>query len=273
MKRIVSVFLSVILCLSLFSLSARAEGQKKSATYDTTLLASLKLYLAGLNEIREEYDFNEDGIVTTLDLSILKLILAGIDTMIPTLNSTKNGYLIEEKDGVTYIDSLLVVNKTYSLPKDYAPSGLTAECEAAFEEMKKAAKKDGISIWISSGYRSYATQKSLYENYCKNDGVFVAETYSARAGHSEHQTGLAIDVNKASSSAFENIYKDVGVWLEENCWDFGFIIRYPKGKEHITGYIYEPWHIRYVGKDYAIKIKESALTLEEYLGITSEYEN
>ena len=85
--------------------------------------------------------------------------------------------------------------------------------------------------------------------------------------------GDRTDVNKASSSAFENIYKDVGVWLEENCWDFGFIIRYPKGKEHITGYIYEPWHIRYVGKDYAIKIKESALTLEEYLGITSEYEN
>ena len=271
MKKIISVFLAVTLGLSIFCFSARAENREQSVTFDTVVLASLKLYLAGLNEKSEEYDFNSDGVITTLDLSILKLILAGSENFIPTLSSTKKGYLIEEKCGVTYIDGILMVNKTYSLPKDYSPSSLTKECERAFDEMKKAALKDGVIVWVSSGYRSYETQKALYQKYCKNDGVLLADTYSARPGHSEHQTGLSIDVNSASSIDYETIYKKVGEWLENNCHHYGFIIRYPKGKEHITGYIHEPWHIRYVGKDYAIKIKESGLCLEEYWGVDSKY--
>ena len=269
MKKVISIFLIIILCFSSFSLSAYAK--EETYEYDTTFLASFKLYLAGITERKDEYDLNSDDFITTLDLSILKIILSSGDAVIPELKSTSKGYLIEEKDGITYIEGILVVNKTYDIPSDYAPKGLTSECQSAFDEMKKAAKEDGISIWVSSGYRSFSVQKSLYEKYCKADGVFVADTYSARPGHSEHQTGLSIDVNSASSKAYETTYKEVGEWLLENCWDYGFIIRYPEGKENITGYIHEPWHVRYVGKANAKKIKDSGLCLEEYLGIDSKY--
>lgn len=187
------------------------------------------------------------------------------------IGTTSKGFQIVQKDGKYYIDGLLIANKSYALPESYAPGSLYYKCSAAFEELKAAAKKDNISIWVSSGYRSYSRQKYLYENYCATDGVKNADTYSARPGHSEHQTGLAIDVNQADTEAFETTYKHVGEWLQENCWDYGFIIRYPKGKEHITGYIYEPWHIRWVGTEVSLKLKESGETLEEYLGIDSKY--
>ena len=137
--------------------------------------------------------------------------------------------------------------------------------------MKAAAKKDGISIWISSSFRSYKSQKKLYDSYCARDGVNAADRYSARPGHSEHQSGFAIDVNSASTTAYDTIYKGVGEWLKEHCFEYGFIIRYPEGKESITGYKHEPWHIRYVGTDLALLLKQNGQTLEEYLGITSRY--
>ena len=178
------------------------------------------------------------------------------------IGTTSKGYTITEKNGVTYVNGILVVNKTYSLPENYA-SGLNSLSSKAFNKMKAAAKKDGISIWISSGYRSYKSQKKLYDSYCLRDGAAAADRYSARPGHSEHQSGFAIDVNLASTSAYEGAYKRVGEWLEAHCAEFGFIIRYPKGKESITGYQYEPWHIRYVGYDLAVAITQSGLTMEE----------
>lgn len=186
------------------------------------------------------------------------------------IGTTSKGYKITEKNGVTYINNVLIVNKTYSLPESYKP-GLQALCNKAFNKMKAAAKKDGISIWISSGYRSFKSQKNLYESYCNRDGVIVADRYSARPGHSEHQSGWAIDVNSASTAAYETIYKQVGEWLKEHCFEYGFIIRYPEGKEGLTGYKHEPWHIRYVGTELALQLKENGLTLEEYFGITSCY--
>ena len=121
---------------------------------------------------------------------------------------------------------------------------------------------------MKSGFRSYYDQRYIYNGYVSRDGVAAADRYSARAGHSEHQSGMAIDVNSTSTS-----FKDTpeGIWLRDNCHLYGFIIRYPEGKEHITGYMYEPWHIRYVGVELATKIKESGLCLEEYFGITSAY--
>ncbi len=187
------------------------------------------------------------------------------------VGTTSKGFTITQKDGKYYIDGTLIANKTYALPQTYAPGAIYGPCQRAFDKLVAAAKQDNISIWISSGYRSYSRQKYLYENYCATDGVANADTYSARPGHSEHQTGLAIDVNQADTQAFETTYKHVGEWLQENCWDYGFIIRYPKGKEHITGYIYEPWHIRYVGTELSLKLKESGETLEEYFGIDSKY--
>lgn len=171
----------------------------------------------------------------------------------------------------TVIKGILVVNKSYPLPADYDPGGLTAETAAAFNKMQKAAALDGIQLWICSGYRSYYTQQSLFTQYCWRDGVAKAETYSARPGHSEHQSGLAIDVNMASSY-FDNTPE--AKWLAEHCNDYGFIIRYKPGKEQYTGYVAESWHIRYLGDVELCKnIEASGLCLEEYLGISSKYSN
>lgn len=174
-----------------------------------------------------------------------------------------------KKDGVTYVDGLLIVNKTYSLPKSYGPGGLTPETNAAFEEMKKGAAKDGYSIKVCSGYRSYSDQGYLFSSYSLRDGsTAYADFYSARPGHSEHQSGLCADINQASRY-FNG--SPVAQWLEKNCWKYGFIIRYPYGKEGVTGYNYESWHVRYVGKEKAKRLTESGQTIEEYYGLTSKY--
>ena len=133
-------------------------------------------------------------------------------------------------------------------------------------------KSLGLNLWIASGYRSYATQKRLYNNYVSSDGKEAADTYSARPGYSEHQTGLAFDLNSVEES-FANT--DEGKWVKDNCYRYGLIIRYPKGKESITGYIYEPWHLRYVGVKLATKLYNDGdwITLEEYFGVDSKYKD
>lgn len=186
-----------------------------------------------------------------------------------TKNKTSKGYEILEKDGVYYIKDILVVNKTYSLPSSYNPTKLTDEFMTAFNKMKEAAKEEGLNIYVVSGFRSYEYQDNLYNKYVKKDGKENADTYSARPGHSEHQTGLAADLNLVDTS-FENTKE--GIWLANNCYKYGFILRYPKGKQDITGYIYEPWHFRYIG-DEAKNLYNNGnwITLEEYLGIDSKY--
>ena len=168
---------------------------------------------------------------------------------------------------LTYIDGILIANKTYALPPDYAP-GVNPEAEDAFYKMQAEAHDLGLTLYISSGYRSYDYQAGLYQRYVDRSGKAEADRYSARPGHSEHQTGLAFDLNTIS-----NEFKDTdeGKWVAENCHKYGFIIRYPEEKESVTGYMYEPWHIRYLGVDTATAVYESGLCLEEYLGITSEY--
>ena len=133
---------------------------------------------------------------------------------------------------------------------------------------EKAAAAQGLNIYISSGYRSYSRQQTLYNNYVKSDGKALADTYSSRPGYSEHQTGLCFDLNTIDDS-FGNTKESA--WLEQHAQEYGFIIRFPKGKDAQTGYQYEPWHLRYLGIDMATKVYNSGLSLEEYLGITSEY--
>lgn len=169
--------------------------------------------------------------------------------------------------GLTYIQGVLVANKSYSLPSDFAP-GLDSNCENQFYKLQNAAAQQGLNIWFASGYRSYDYQAQIYNNYVSRDGQAAADTYSARPGYSEHQTGLAIDVNQIDDSF---IGTPEAVWLENHCHEYGFILRYPQGKQGITGYKYESWHIRYVGTDMAYAIHNSGLTLEEYFGIDSYY--
>ncbi len=174
---------------------------------------------------------------------------------------------IEQTNGMTFVDDILIVNKTYSLPRDYAP-GVSEVAVNAFNRMSAAAAEDGISLWINSSYRSYEEQEALYNSYVEERDRDEADKVSSRPGHSEHQTGLAFDVNDTS---FEFEDTDAAGWLREHCCEYGFIIRFPEGKEAFTGYSYEPWHIRYLGKKIATEVTESGLSLEEYLGITSEY--
>lgn len=183
--------------------------------------------------------------------------------------TTSKGFKGVTKNGVTYIDGYLVVNKTYSLPKDYG-NGITTETKDSFNKMVAAAKLEGLNIWLQSGYRSYSTQENLYNNYVARDGKEAADTYSARPGHSEHQSGLAFDVNQINDTF---IGSPEAIWLENNCYKYGFILRYPKDKIKETGYKYESWHFRYVGNDLAYKLYNNGnwITMEEYFGITSEY--
>ena len=185
--------------------------------------------------------------------------------------TTSKGYKIEKNNGVYYINGILVVNKTYDLPSTYNPGGLLTEFSTAFNKLKSAAANDGIKIWIQSGFRSYNTQVNLYNRYVARDGKAAADRYSARAGHSEHQTGLAADLNEISDTFGET---KAGKWLSDNCWKYGFILRFPKGKESETGYMYESWHFRYLGDvELAKKLYNNGnwLTLESYLGIDSKY--
>jgi zinc D-Ala-D-Ala carboxypeptidase len=138
----------------------------------------------------------------------------------------------------------------------------------AFNAMISAASNAGIKMSYGSGYRSYARQQELYNNYVEQDGQAAADTYSARPGHSEHQTGLAVDVTDGGNCYLRACFADTtsGQWVANNSHNYGFVIRYPKGKEPITGYQYEPWHLRYLGVDVAKDVYSSGKTLEEYYG-------
>ncbi|MGN1118914.1 MAG: D-alanyl-D-alanine carboxypeptidase family protein [Oscillospiraceae bacterium] len=164
------------------------------------------------------------------------------------------------KDGITTVGGVLIVNKQYELPADYGTE-LDRDTYSAYLEMKAAS---GYDMSIVSGFRSYETQERVFNNWAARDGYEVARTYSALPGQSEHQSGLAIDITSLEQS-YGNLPE--GQWLAANCWRYGFIIRYPKGKEHITGYIYEPWHVRYLGTSTAKLVYDSGLTLEEFLGV------
>ncbi len=170
----------------------------------------------------------------------------------------------------TYVNGVMIVNKTNPLPKTYS-KGEDPEARAAFEEMAAGAEKDGFTLVAFSGYRSYEYQTTLYNNYIKRDGKEAADRYSARPGYSEHQTGLSYDIGEKGredlwlTSEFGE--SPAGQWLVKNAHKYGFILRYPEGKEDITGYMYESWHFRYVGVELATAIYEENTTLEEYLNI------
>ncbi|MBQ7137119.1 MAG: M15 family metallopeptidase [Bacilli bacterium] len=178
------------------------------------------------------------------------------------------------KAGTNYV----LVNKFYYLNKDYIPNNLEEidnnysvpgkklvnTAKISFEFLAKKAKEEGLTIRAISTYRSYDYQSNLYNKYIKEDGVEKADKYSARPGFSEHQTGFAVDVdNKITNYNNFDTTKEYK-WMLENAHKYGFILRYPKGKEHITGYMYEPWHYRYVGVNIATFIKQNNLTYEEY---------
>jgi len=204
-----------------------------------------------------------------------------INTDETTLAETQSQHNVEVIDGATYIDGILIVNKSYSLSEEYqgynggyddfkpeVPTGLFPEVVESFNQLQSDAENEGLNVYIASGYRSYYYQEKVYNSYCEVDAPEVVDTYSARPGYSEHQSGYAFDLNSIDDSFADT---PEGQWVAENCYKYGFIVRFPEGKEDITGYQYESWHLRYVGVEVATYMYENNLCLEEYLGVDSVY--
>lgn len=213
-----------------------------------------------INYYEENVDLSYEDIVTYVNI--------GLDTDYYT-----------DINEITNPDDLLVLcNKYNKLGSAYVPSDLVKvdtnystksntlkkEVYEAFLKLADAAKLDNLTLLVGSGYRSYQYQSGLYNTYVARDGLAEADTYSARAGHSEHQTGLAIDVADGNRE-FLDEESDEYEWLVDNSYKYGFIIRYTKNKEFVTGYQFEPWHIRYVGVNVATYIHANDLTFDEYM--------
>ena len=202
-----------------------------------------------------------------------------------SLKVWQDAQTIEDSEELDSI--LLLINKAYQLPADYVPSDLREtmirfapgvapgkklmreEAARALEDLFKAAEAQNIKLYGVSGYRSFETQRQIYTNKVAAVGQAIADLFVAYPGRSEHQTGLAMDLINQEGTG-QQLTKDFaetpeGKWVYDHACEFGFIIRYPPGKEDITGYSYEPWHLRYVGMEAAQIMKDQELTLEEYL--------
>ncbi len=185
------------------------------------------------------------------------------------------------EDQLSLGGNLFLVNKEYMIGADYVPDDLVMpdvkksssavlmrkEAAQALEEMFAAAKEEKITLVAVSGYRSYQTQRAIYNRRRKAAGKAHVERFVAVPGASEHQLGLAMDVSRSKTAGLKASFGKTkeGIWLAENCYRFGFILRYRQEWEEVTGYGYEPWHIRYVGKEHALRIRELDVPLEEYV--------
>ena len=194
-------------------------------------------------------------------IAATRTTVAGESTTETTSNKvTSNGsyYSIKGK-----YDDIIIANKKYPLSPSYNP-GEDATAKAAFVRLRNDMINQGFNVGHAySGFRSYDTQKTLYQNYANRDGYAAADRYSARAGYSEHQTGLVYDLTDRSGNLLED--KTATDWLNNNAYKYGFVVRYQPGKESVTGYMPEAWHIRYIGKE-AKEVYESGKSLEEYFG-------
>ncbi len=190
----------------------------------------------------------------------------------PSDSTSNTGYIEGQAlpSEPTFINGIMIVNKKYPLPATYN-KGEDSVAKAALVEMLEAGKAAGYEYDAFSGFRSYEYQTNLYNRYVNRDGKENADRYSARPGHSEHQTGLAFDIGEKSRQDLwltaEFGETPAGQWLMDNAHHYGFILRYPQGKEQITGFMYESWHYRYIGVEHATAIYNAKMTLEEYLNI------
>lgn len=231
---------------------------------------NLKRYLDyDIMEVKSIYDisnikkdFNYEDVVTYVNANLDKEYYSS-DNLISNEDASK-------------IDVL--VNKYHKLDENYEPSDLTIidskyasgtqklrkEAQIKFEEMASDMTKENLKIYAGSTYRSYTYQNGLYDRYVKKDGFAAAETYSARSGYSEHQLGLAVDIVNGKWDYLSENDKEYD-YLINNSYKYGFILRYPRGSEYITGYMFEDWHFRYLGVELATKVFNSGLTYDEYI--------
>lgn len=215
---------------------------------------------------------DEDGRITAGEAGESRLLAAVLDETGRVL--AEEGVQVICSDsapwygGFTYIGGVLLVNKEFSLPESYDPDDLLPEVRQAMEQMFEAARQEGLKLWNQSSYRSYGYQEKLYKKYVREWGSERAERFSARPGHSEHQTGLTFDLNTITEEFGDT---PEGRWVAEHAPEYGFIVRYAKAFESVTGYRYEPWHLRYLGPELAQKVSASGLSLEEFLGVPTVF--
>ena len=214
-----------------------------------------------IEKYKERYDSYRKKNMKLSDEEIILNVNIGLDR--PFYSNTRESSDLKE---------LTIVNKYNYLKRDYIPKKLISIDNTmvidyvgkAFNQMKEEMKNNNLNIIAISGYRSYNYQDNLYKKYERFDGKEKADTYSARAGHSEHQTGLAVDISNGKLPYTDFEKTEEFKWMLENAYKYGFILRYPKNKEHITGYIFEAWHYRYVGYKVSTYIKKHNITFEEY---------
>ena len=231
-----------------------------SADYEVIDVGSL---LAGADELWY-YDAGLDERYAAFaslrpELSVDEIVwMVAVNLDLPPYSETSE---IADPESITAL-----ITKYWYLPEEYAPADLVSagqsmmrgEAAESMNEMIKAAREEGHRLWVQSGYRSFGLQAELFEKYAQRDGEEAAEYFSARAGHSEHQSGLTADLNTITD-AFGTTRE--GIWAAENCWRYGFIVRYTAENTEITLYKPEPWHMRYIGRDAAEEMY--------YLGIPS----
>ena len=206
-------------------------------------------------------DLSDEQIIKDVNMDLDK---KQYEDMHETINLNKINILVNKHN---YLKEDYVPENLKSLSSTYALSNMKMVEEAAnaFESLSKDASKENYKVIAMSTYRSYEYQVDLYNKYVKSDGKDAADTYSGRPGNSEHQTGLAVDVYNQTET-YTNFEKTKEYnWMQENAYKYGFILRFPKDKENETGYEFESWHYRYVGKDIAKYIHKHNITLEEYI--------
>lgn len=261
----------------------RSDGQRAEALFAGADSQSVELVQSQTPVREKEADMDSNKQVVEAARWIME------ERAISSLQTT-----IEQVNGVDVVTNVtadtVVVNKQRRLPEGYEPADLVVpkvlfsfdgisekrymrkEAADALEKMFAASRDDGVELRAVSGYRSYARQRTIYNHNVETKGMKDVSRISAVPGMSEHQTGLAIDVSSPSvgnelSESFGSTKE--GRWLAKYAPAYGFVIRYPQGKEHITGYVYEPWHIRYIGAVLAEDVASKGMTLEEYFGSPS----
>ena len=266
---ILLIILIIIICFIIF----KPNKNEKNNTKEDSKLEELENINKEINYFRNEnIDRYIDYKRKNKDKDIKQI------TKDVNMNLDKEKY-VDTYEALNPNTEKILVNKYYYLNENYIPKDLidmdtkyskqgmklVKVAKEAFEELSEDALKEDMNIIAMSSYRSYEYQVNLYNNYVKKDGKEAADTYSARPGFSEHQTGLAIDVynKKEPYTNFEQT--EEFKWMQENAYKYGFILRFPKEKENETGYQYESWHYRYVGKEIAKIIHKDNITLEEYI--------
>lgn len=268
MKKLVLIIILVIVSISLFLSLVLSKPVKKEVNVKKNFIEEAKcLPYYKNNNIKRYQDYQK----LNSNLSVADIVTrVNLNLDLPFYTNTKEAKLTNTfytlVNKYNYLREDFVPNNLVELETPYAREGiyLVKSARDKFYELVKKASEEGLTIRAISAYRGYTYQKRLYDKYVENDGIAKADTYSARPGFSDHQTGLVVDVDNSINS-FEGFTNTKEYqWMLANSYKYGFILRYPEGKEAITGYQFESWHYRFVGVKLAKKIKASNLTFDEY---------